>query len=84
MNDNEFELELDVDLVPVILYIPNNAVSVEINARIIDENENICTAVSKYNMKELNDAKIEGEYWESENIKYTLTDKARRELKGGC
>lgn len=76
--DNYIE---DNDLVPVILYIPNNTISLEINARIIDEDENIQTAISRWNMKELNTAKIEGDQWEVDNVKYVITDLGRKQLE---
>lgn len=82
-NNENKEIISDNDLVPVILYIPNNTISLEINARIVDEDENIQTAISKWNMKELNTAKIEGDQWEADNVKYVITDLGRKQLEEG-
>ena len=62
----------DVKTVPAIIYIPDNAVKITVRADIIDPNLSLHNAEMVLNMAQLNEAKIDGEYWESENVKYVF------------
>ena len=62
----------DVKTVPAIIYIPDNAVKITVIADIIEADLSLHKAEMVLNMAELNGAKIDGECWESENIKYVF------------
>lgn len=71
----------EFELVPIITYIPYNTVKLTLTTKIYDEeNDKFINAESVMNMSELHDAKIDGWEWEGENVKYVLTDKAKKEL----
>jgi len=76
--DNE---EYKGNQVPVIINIPDNTVKLEINAKIIDENDEFLTVQSVLKLADITEARIAGEEWEFENVKYCLTDEARAELE---
>lgn len=63
----------EVKTVPAIIYIPDNAVKITVSADIIEPDLSLHKAEMVLNMAELNEAKIDGEYWEDENVKYVLT-----------
>ena len=67
--------------VPIIIHIPDNAVKLTIEAKLIDENDEFITAVNTMRLAEITEARIDGEEWEAENVKYCLTEKARMELE---
>lgn len=72
--------EYKCEQVPVILHIPNNTVKLTLTAKVINENDEFLEVVSIMSLPEITDARISGEEWEDENVLYTLTDKARKEL----
>lgn len=62
----------DIDLMPVILYIPKGAFEVELNCKINGgkyDGEKLSTRISAY---ELYDSIIDGEYYDAEHTKYVL------------
>lgn len=62
----------EVKTVPAIIYIPDNAVKITVIADIIDPDLSLHKAEMVLDMAALNDAKIDGECWESENVKYVF------------
>lgn len=60
--------------VPVIINIPENTVKLEIKATMMDDDDNLFTAVSIMKTAEVIEARISGDQWEFENVKYCLSD----------
>lgn len=73
----------EIETCAAIIMIPANAVKLEITAKIIDENDELYEALTTMSLPEIVDARIDGEDWERENVKYVLTDKAKEFLVGG-
>lgn len=71
----------EIKTVPALIYIPDNAVKLKVLATIIDgETDELYEAELKMTLSEITEARIEGEEWEWNNVKYVLTDKAKKEL----
>jgi hypothetical protein len=64
---------------PVILCIPNDCIKLVITATIYDGKE-MHEATSIMGVQDIVEARIQGEEWESENVRYCLTDKAKEIL----
>lgn len=60
--------------------IPDNTVKLEIIATIINEEDKLHKAVTTMSLPEIIEARIDGNEWENENVKYVLTDKAKKEF----
>lgn len=75
-------MEYECTQVPAIINIPDNTVKMTIIATLIDENDKLFKAESTLNAADVRAAMIDGDAWESENVKYVLTDKGRGELDG--
>ena len=73
--------ETAVETMPAIIYIPNNSIKIKVIATIIDKDDEVHEAEMVLRLPEIIEARVEGEYWENENVKYCLTDKARAELE---
>ena len=71
---------INTSTVPAIIYIPNNTIKLTITAKIMDDDDSIREAVMTLGVAEVANARIDGDEWESDNVKYSLTDKAREEL----
>ena len=70
------------DLMTIIIDVPKQAVKLEINATIIDdETDELYKSTSILNLADITEARIAGDEWESENVKYCLTDSAKKELE---
>ena len=70
------------DLMTIKIDVPKQAVKLEINATIIDdETDELFKTTSILNLADITEARIAGDEWEFENVKYCLTDSARRELE---
>lgn len=67
--------EYEVDLQPVILYIPINAIKLTIDAKLLEEDEKMVDVRTIMTLPEIIEARIEGEYWKDENVKYCLAEK---------
>ncbi len=67
----------------IIISIPNDVVKLEITATILDKNDKVTQCSMTLGVQDLIEARILGEEWEYENVKYMLTDKAKSELGGG-
>lgn len=65
---------IDAKMVPMIIYIPENAVKLQIIASLLDEDDSIIKAESKYDIGMIREGLIEGQYWEDENVKYVLNE----------
>lgn len=60
--------------VAAIIYIPDNTVKLEIIATMMDEEDKLFSATSTMRTADVMEARIEGDEWEVENVKYCLTD----------
>ena len=70
------------DLMTIIIDVPKQAVKLEVNATIIDnETDELYKTTSTLNLADITEARIVGDEWESENVKYCLTDSAKKELE---
>ena len=78
-NEDIYEY-INTSTVPAIIYIPDNTIKLTITAKIMDDDDSVREAVMTLGVAEVADARINGDEWESDNVKYSLTDKAREEL----
>ena len=67
-------MDLNAELISVIVGIPNNTVKLTLIADIIDEDNNIQQAESKLSLPEIIDARILGDEWETENVRYYINE----------
>lgn len=79
MDDKEYKC----DLIPLIVYVPNNTVALDLNATVIEKDKSTQNVMNTMSMAELYEARVDGEEWESENVKYKITDEAREFLDNG-
>lgn len=71
------------DLIPLIVYVPNNTVALDLNATVIKKDKSTQNVMNTMSMAELYEARLDGEVWESENVKYEITDEVREFLDNG-
>jgi len=72
------------DLQAAVIYIPKDAVQLNIIAHLIDpDNLEMYKAENKMTLSDIKDAIIDGEYWEAENVKYKLNPDYLKELEDG-
>lgn len=64
---------------PLIIYVPDNCIKLVINS-IIYDGEQMYEAQNIMGVQDIIDARIQGEEWEYENVRYCLTDKAKEQL----
>ena len=83
MTKEEFGEYLDNEnnIVPMICYIPNNTCRLVINVIAMDDDGEVHEASQVMSLPEIIDARIDGEEWESENIKYCLTEATQKEIE---
>ena len=79
MDDKEYKC----DLIPLIVYVPNNTVALDLNATVIEKDKSTQNVINTMSMAELYEARVDGEEWESKNVKYKITDEARKFLDNG-
>lgn len=60
--------------IPLIVYVPDNTVSLTLTATVMEDDESMLNVVNKMTIADLYDARVSGEEWEYENVKYVLTD----------
>lgn len=66
---------LNEDNDPAIIYIPKNAVGLRIIAKVLDEkDDSIYEAETTFSLERLNEARIDGAYWEDDNTKYVINE----------
>lgn len=75
--------EYECDLIPLIVYVPNNTVALDLYVTVIEKDKSIQHAVNSMTMAELYEARVDGDQWEAENVKYRITDEAREFLDNG-
>ncbi len=75
--------EYECDLIPLIVYVPNNTVALDLYVTVMEEDKSIQHAVNSMSIADLYEARVDGEYWEAKNAKYTITDKGRELLGNG-
>ena len=66
---------------PIIAYVPNNTCRIIFNVMIMDDDGEMHEASSIMNLKEVMDARVAGEEWEFNNVKYRLSEKTQREIE---
>jgi len=71
---------LEVTTVPAIIYIPENTIKLEVIATVMNDDCSINKGSMVLNVAAVAEARIQGWDWEGENVKYQLTDEAKREL----
>ena len=84
MNKKNLEQQINEEggQMGIIFNIPTNTVKLDITATVIDENNQLHTASTSINLSEIYEARILGNEWEINNVKYVLTDKGRELLNG--
>lgn len=75
--------EYECDLIPLIVYVPNNTVALDLYVTVMEEDKSTQHAVNSMSIVDLYEARIDGEYWEAKNAKYTISDEARELLDNG-
>lgn len=63
MDDKKYEC----DLIPLIVYVPNNTVALDLNATVIEKDKSTQNVMNTMSIAELYEARLGGEEWESEN-----------------
>lgn len=71
---------VNVTTVPVVVFVPDNTIKLEISAQILDDNDDVINVVQTLNTANVVQARIDGSDWEREFGEYVLTDKAKEEL----
>ena len=80
MNKKNIEEAINDNQMGIIFNIPTNTIKLEVVTTLIDNDDKTYKATSTLNVAQLYDARILGDKWEAENVKYVLTDKGREEL----
>lgn len=75
--------EYECKQVPVILYIPDNTIKLQIIATVMDNDDQLLEVTDTLRAARVAEARIDGEDWEDENVKYVLTDEAKAFLENG-
>lgn len=72
----------DNDLVPAIFYIPKGSTKVVVTATVNKKEwgDEPKTAECEYYADEVYDAIVDGDYWQSENVMYTINEDYLKEL----
>ena len=65
----------------IIFNIPTNTVKLDITATVIDDKSELHQASTTINLPEIYEARILGNEWETENIKYCLTEEGRKAVE---
>lgn len=72
------EKDYECEQVPVIINIPDNTVKLSVKATVMEKDDSLVEAEMTMTTAEVMDARIRGEEWEFENVKYRLTDLGRQ------
>lgn len=72
------EKDYECEQVPVIINIPDNTVKLSVKATVMEKDDSLVEAETTMTTAEVMDARIRGEEWEFENVKYQLTDLGRQ------
>lgn len=71
----------NIETIPAVFYIPSNTIALKLCAKIYKDGE-IKEAETSFELPDIIEAIIDGDYWAGENIKYVLTDKGKELVKG--
>lgn len=75
MKKSSTEINEDINLMPVVIFIPNETVQLKIEARLMDEeNFKVYKATKVMNLKQIRMAIIDGDKWEAGNEHYLITE----------
>jgi len=77
MKKVEEEKIINENQMAIIFNVPTNTIKLEVIATLMDKDDTTYKATSSLNIAELYEARILGDEWEAENVKYVLTDKGR-------
>lgn len=80
MEDNRKDEIMEFEEIPAVFYIPENTISVTIEAKILDENNKLITVTTDYNPAALREAIKDGEQFIPNDAVFQLTDKGKRLL----
>lgn len=80
MEDNREDIIMEFEEIPAVFYIPENTISVTIEAKILDENNKLITVTTDYNPAALREAIKDGEQFIPDDAVFQLTDKGKRLL----
>ena len=73
--------EYECKQVPIVLYIPDNAIKLEVIVTVMEDDDSIYEVTDTLKPARLAEARIDGEEWEDNNVTYTLTDEGRKYLE---
>lgn len=80
MEDNRKDEIMEFEEIPAVFYIPENTISVTIEAKILDENNELITVTASYSPATLREAIKDGEQFIPNDAVFQLTDKGKRLL----
>lgn len=80
MENNREDEIMELKEIPAVFYIPENAISVTIEAKILDENNKLITVAASYSPATLREAIKDGEQFIPDDAVFQLTDKGKRFL----
>lgn len=63
--------------------MPNNTVALDLYVTVMEEDKSTQHAVNSMSIADLYEARVDGDQWEAENVKYTISDEAREFLNNG-
>ena len=80
MENNREDEIMEFEEIPAVFYIPENTISVTIEAKILDENNELITVTTSYSPATLREAIKDGEQFIPDDAVFQLTDKGKRLL----
>ena len=78
MEDNRKDEIMEFEEIPAVFYIPENTISVTIEAKILDENNKLITVTTNYNPVALREAIKDGEQFIPDDAVFELSDKGKK------
>ena len=58
--------------IPIIVCVPDNTVSLCLNATVIDKNKKMLEVTNTMEIADLYEARVKGEEWADENVEYVI------------
>lgn len=77
MEDNRENEMIEFEEIPAVFYIPENTISITIEAKVLDENNKLITVTTDYNPATLREAIKDGEQFIPDDAVFRLTTKGK-------
>ena len=73
--------EYECEQVPVVLYIPNNTIKLQLTATVMEDDGSMPEVVDTLFPARLADARIDGDMWERDNTQWKLSENGKKLLE---